>query len=76
MMMRGVGATFAAAGGAFHAKLTVVVIMIGVLGYMQMLTKRAKAEGGGPAMAKIPPLGRVMMLLGLAALVLAVVAFG
>ncbi len=75
MLMRGVGATFAAGGGAFHAKLTLVVLMIGALGYMQTLAARAKREGGGPVMAKIPKVGRVMLVLGVGIVLTAVIAF-
>jgi uncharacterized membrane protein len=74
-LMRGVGATFAWGGPAFHAKLTLVVLFIGVFGYMQMLTARAKREGGGPALAKMPVIGRVMFFLGIAIVAAAVIAF-
>jgi uncharacterized membrane protein len=75
MLSRGVRATFEWGGGAFHAKLTLVVLMIGALGYMQMLVARAKREGGGPAMAKIPKVGRVMLVLGVGIVLSAVIAF-
>jgi len=75
MLSRGVGATFAWGGPAFHAKLTLVVLMIGVLGYMQVLIARAKRESGGPSLAKLPTLGRIMFLLGLSAIVAATIAF-
>ena len=73
--MRGVGATFAWGGGAFHLKLTLTVIFIGVFGYLQVLLKRAKREGGGPAMAKLPKIARVMLVLSVAIVLSAVVAF-
>jgi uncharacterized membrane protein SirB2 len=75
MVMRGVSATFAWGGPAFHAKLTLVVLFIGVFGYMQMLGARAKREQGGPALAKMPKVGRVMFILGLAIVAAAVIAF-
>ncbi len=75
MLLRGVSATMEWGGGAFHAKLTLVVLMIGALGYMQMLIARAKREGGGPAMAKIPKVGRVMLALGVGIVLSAVIAF-
>lgn len=76
MLLRGVGATFAWGGPALHAKLTLVVLLMGALGYMQVLQKRARAENGGPALAKIPTLGRAMLLLGLGIIICAVIAFG
>lgn len=75
MLMRGVGATMAWGGGAFHAKLTLTVIFIGVFGYMQVLLKRAKREAGGPAMARLPKLGQLMLLISVTIVVCAVVAF-
>lgn len=75
MLMRGVSATFAWGGPAFHAKLTLVVLFIGVFGYMQMLGARAKREQGGPALAKLPKIGRVMFILALAIVAAAVIAF-
>lgn len=75
MLSRGVAATFAWGGPALHAKLTLVVLMIGTLGYMQMLIARVKRENGGPAMAKLPVIGRVMFFLGLATVLAAVIAF-
>jgi uncharacterized membrane protein len=74
-LSRGLAATFAWGGPAFHAKLTLVVLMIGTLGYMQMLIARVKRENGGPAMAKLPVVGRVMFFLGIATILAAVIAF-
>lgn len=74
-LLRGVSATFAWGGGAFHAKLTLVVIMIGVLGYMQALIARAKRENGGPALAKLPQVGKIMLPLGIGVVLAAVIAF-
>lgn len=73
--MRGPGATMAAGGPAFHAKLTLVVILIGVFGYAQVLGKRAREAGGGPALAKLPTFGTALLLLGFAIIVCAVIAF-
>jgi len=72
-IMRTIPATFAIP--AFHAKLTLVVIFIGVFGYSQALGARAKRENGGPALAKLPVVGRVMFFLGLAIVAAAVIAF-
>jgi hypothetical protein len=72
---RGFSETFAWGGGAFHAKLTLIVILIGLFGYMQMLQKKAR-EGAGPAvMAKIPKVGGAMLLIGLGIITCAVLAF-
>jgi hypothetical protein len=74
-LLRGVHETFEWGGPAFHAKLTLVAILSGLLGYLQVLVKRAKAEGGGPVMAKIPMVGRVMLVVGLCTVGAAVAAF-
>jgi uncharacterized membrane protein len=75
MFLNGPAATFAAGRGYFHAKLTLVVILAGVVGYMQSLQARAKRENGGPALAKLPKLGPVGLGLTLAIVLLAVLAF-
>jgi uncharacterized membrane protein len=74
-LSRGVSATFEWGGPAFHAKLTLVVLMIGTLGYMQSMIARVKRENGGPAMAKLPTVGKVMFILGLSTVLAAVIAF-
>jgi hypothetical protein len=75
MLMRGVSQTFSWGGPAFHAKLTLVVIFSGVYGYLQSLIARAKREQGGPAMAKIPKISPVLLLLSVAIVTCAVIAF-
>jgi uncharacterized membrane protein len=75
MVMRGTAATFALGGPWFHTKLTRVLILSGLLGYIQVLLKRAKAEQGGPVMAKIPKVGSLMLVTGLLIVVCAVEAF-
>jgi uncharacterized membrane protein len=75
LFMRGVAATFQTAGGAFHGKLTLVVVMIGLFGYMQVLGKRVREAQGGPDMAKMPKVGRLMLATGVAVTLLAVLAF-
>jgi uncharacterized membrane protein len=72
---RGFGTIFKLGGGLFHAKLTLVVIMAGLLGYMQVTLKKVREAGGGPLMAKLPKLGGAMLLLGVSVIVLAVLAF-
>jgi hypothetical protein len=73
--LRGFGATFAWGGGAFHAKLALVVLISGVFGYQQVVIKRVREQGGGPGMALIPKLGSVMLVLGLGIVAAAVAAF-
>lgn len=75
LFARGVAAMFALGGGTFHAKLTLVVVLIGLLGWLQVLTKRAREAQGGPTMAQIPKVGRAMLLTGIAIVVLAVLSF-
>jgi hypothetical protein len=75
MLMRGVPETFAWGGGAFHAKLGLVVVFCGLYGYLQSLVARARKEGGGPTMAKIPRVSGPLLLIGVAIVACAVVAF-
>jgi uncharacterized membrane protein len=74
-VLRGIPETFAWGGGAFHAKLTLVAVLVGFFGYVQMLVKRAKKEGGGPALGTLGKIGPVMVVLGLAIVLSAVLAF-
>jgi uncharacterized membrane protein len=74
-IMRGFGATLQWGGGAFHLKLTLTVIFIGLFGYVQVLLQRAKREGGGPVMARLPRLGQVLLSISVAIVVCAVIAF-
>jgi hypothetical protein len=62
-------------GGAFHLKLTLVVILSGFFGYSQAVAKKVRLAGGGPLMAKLPTLGKIMLALGLATVASAVAAF-
>jgi len=73
--MRGPGAVMAAGGPAFHAKLTLVVILCGAVGYSQALGKRARQAGGGPALAKLPAGSSAILGLGVAIVIAAVIAF-
>jgi uncharacterized membrane protein len=74
-IMRGPAAVFAYAGGAFHLKLTLVVILCGFFGYMQVLTKKIREAGGGPLMAKVPTISMIMLGLSVAIVASAVAAF-
>ncbi len=75
LFMRGPGAVFAAGGPAFHAKLTLVVIMAGVLGYTQVLRKRARETGDAKAWALLPKVSTALLALSVAIVVAAVIAF-
>jgi hypothetical protein len=75
LFMRGPGAVMAAGGPAFHAKLTLIVILCGVGGYSQALVKRARQAGGGPALAKLPAVSSAILLLGVGIVIAAVIAF-
>ncbi|HAO98770.1 MAG TPA: hypothetical protein DCQ83_01860 [Fibrobacteres bacterium] len=63
------------AGWPFRIKLILVVILISLVGYMQVLIKRAKRDKGGPSMAKIPKLGPFALLTALGIAACAVLAF-
>jgi uncharacterized membrane protein SirB2 len=75
LFVRGFGPMFALGGGTFHAKLALVVIMIGLMGFMHAQMKRAREAQGGPAMALIPKIGRAMLITGVAIVILAVLSF-
>ncbi len=75
LFLRGPGAVMSAGGGAFHAKLTLVVILCGVVGYSQVLGKRAREAGGGPALAKLPAVSTAILVLGVGIIIAAVIAF-
>jgi hypothetical protein len=46
-----------------------------VLGYSQVLRKRAREANGGPALAKLAPVGAALLLLGVGIIIAAVLAF-
>jgi uncharacterized membrane protein len=75
MLMRGVSATFQGAGGAFHAKLALVVIMMGLLGYAQVIGARARRSGSVAGLTKTRKLARVQLVLGVLVVIAATVAF-
>ena len=72
---RGISQVMAWGGPAFHAKLTLVVLLIGAFGYMQVLQKKARQGAGPEVMAKIPKVGAAMLLLGISIISAAVLAF-
>jgi uncharacterized membrane protein len=75
MLMRGVKETFMWGGGAFHGKLTLVVIMLGVLGYSQVIGARARRSGSVSEIAKVRTLSRIQLVLGVLTVIAATVAF-
>jgi hypothetical protein len=75
MFVKGPSAVMAWGGGMFHAKLALVAVLTGFVGYMHSLIRKAKKENGGPVMARIPKAGRIGLLLSTATVVLAVLAF-
>jgi uncharacterized membrane protein len=75
LFMRGPGAVMAAGGPALHAKLTLVVVLCGLVGYSQALGKRAREAGGGPLLAKLHSVRLATLATALAIIVAAVIAF-
>lgn len=74
-VMRGPAQVMVWGGGAFHAKLTLVVILCGVFGYTQVVAKKVREAGGGPLMGKLAKLSLTMLVLSLAIVLSAVIAF-
>jgi uncharacterized membrane protein len=74
-ILRGPAAVMAWGGPALHLKLTLVVILIGFFGYLQVVMKKVRLAGGGPHMAKLPKLGAIMLGLNVAIVLSAVLAF-
>src|SRR4051812_33672504 len=76
-IMRGPSAVFAWGGGAFHLKLTLVVILCGFFGYMQVLNKKIREATGNrdALMAKVPKISLVILGLSIATVASAVAAF-
>jgi len=75
MLIRGVGATFQWGGGAFHGKVTLVVIMMGVLGYAQVVGAKARRSGSVSEINKARILSRVQLTLGILVVIAATIAF-
>ena len=75
MLGRGVDVVMAWGGPMFHIKLTLVVILIGAVGYLQVLMRKSRSADGAAAAARMPMVSRIVLLLGLSIVVFAVLAF-
>ena len=75
LFTRGVTTVFSSGGVAFHIKLTLVLVLIGLLGFTQVLVKRIREKQDAKAMATVAKVGPVMLLTGLGIVVTAVLAF-
>lgn len=60
--------------GLFHAKVTAVVLLTGLVGFTHALQKRARL-GDTSAPAKLGQVGRVMLIVSVTIVVLAVLTF-
>lgn len=65
---------FGSLPGIFHAKVTAVVLLTGLLGFTHVLQKRARL-GDASAPVMLPTVGRAMLVVGIAIVVLAVLTF-
>jgi hypothetical protein len=75
LFTRGVGTVFASGGVAFHIKLTLVLILCGLLGFSQVKLKRFRENDDGAALAAAAKLGPIMLVTGLGIVICAVLAF-
>jgi uncharacterized membrane protein len=78
LLTRGVDVVMAWGGPAFHVKLTLVVILVGVFGYMQVLLRKARSSdqvAAAAAGARLNIISKVMLLLSVSIIVAAVLAF-
>ena len=75
LLTRGVDIVMAWGGMWFHIKLTLVAILIGVFGYMQVLVRQARSADGAAAAARIPLISRIMLLVAVSIVISAVMAF-
>lgn len=75
LFTRGFSTVFVAGGPLFHIKLTLVLVLSGLLGYSQVLIKRIREKQDPAAQATMAKLGPAMLLTGLSIVVCAVLAF-
>src|SRR3954467_13003247 len=72
LFTRGVTTVFSSGGPAFHVKLTLVLVLAGLLGFSQVLVKRVREKQDAQAMATLAKVGPVMLVTGLGIVVAAV----
>jgi hypothetical protein len=75
LFTRGVATVFGSGGMAFHIKLTLVLVLAGLLGVSQVRIKRFREKQDAESLANVAKLGPPMMLTGLGIVVAAVLAF-
>ena len=75
LFTRGVSTVFGAGGIAFHVKLTLVLVLAGLLGFSQVKLKRFREKQDAQALATVAKLGPAMLLTGVGIVVCAVLAF-
>lgn len=78
ILTRGVDVVMAWGGPMFHVKLTLVAILIGVFGYMQVLLRHSRSTDpavAAAAGARLNVVSKVMLLLGVSIVITAVLAF-
>jgi uncharacterized membrane protein len=75
LFTRGVATVFGAGGIAFHIKLTLVLVLAGLLGFSQVLLKRFREKQDAQALATATKLGPAMLVTGLGIVICAVLAF-
>ena len=75
-ILRGPAQVMAWGGPAFHAKLTLVVVLCGLFGYLQVVAKKAREAGGsGPLVGRLFKLSVAMLVVSVAIVICAVIAF-
>jgi hypothetical protein len=75
LFTRGAGTVFASGGVAFHVKLTLVLVLCGLLGFSQVKLKRFREKEDVGALAAAAKLGPLMLATGLGIVICAVLAF-
>jgi uncharacterized membrane protein len=75
LFTRGVTTVFGAGGIAFHVKLTLVLVLCGLLGFSQVQLKRFREKQDAQAMSIAAKVGPLMLLTSVGIVVCAVLAF-
>jgi hypothetical protein len=73
--LNGPASTLAAGGLWFKLKLGLIVILLGIVGYIDVLLAKSKRAGGGALMARIPKVSRFSLLTTILIVLTAVLAF-